>query len=385
MSTFPRFVAGLGAVSLVLLAGCESAAEGPSMPPPPEVSVAEVVVRDVQHWDEFTGRIEAVESVELRPRVNGHIESVNFTEGSEVAKGDVLFVIDARPYRAAFEQAQAELARAQTQAELARAELVRAGQLAEARAISAEEHDQRRAAVAQAEANVRAVRAALEVARLDLDFTTVRAPISGRAGRALVTAGNLAQSDATVLTTIVSLDPVHVYFEGDEQTWLRYSVMHRKGERSNGGNPVRVSLSGDQGFPHHGVLDFLDNQIDPRTGTIRARAVLANEDRTFTPGLFARVQLQGSGRVRALLVDDRALITDQDRKYVYVVGEDGTAQRRDIVPGRMVDGLRVVQSGLEPGERVIVHGVQKVFFPGMPVQAITIAMGDPPATQQQAH
>ncbi len=385
MSIFRRFVAGLGAVSLVLLAGCESAAEGPSMPPPPEVSVAEVVVRDVQHWDEFTGRIEAVESVELRPRVSGHIESVNFTEGSEVAKGDVLFVIDARPYRAAFEQAQAELTRAQTQAGLARAELVRAGQLAEARAISAEEHDQRRATVAQAEANVRAVRAALEVARLDLDFTTVRAPISGRAGRALVTAGNLAQADATVLTTIVSLNPVHVYFEGDEQTWLRYSAMHRNGERNNGGNPVRVSLSGEQGFPHHGVLDFLDNQIDPRTGTIRARAVLANEDRTFTPGLFARVQLQGSGRVRALLVDDRALITDQDRKYVYVVGEDGTAQRRDIVTGRLVDGLRVVQSGLEPGERVIVHGVQKVFFPGMPVQAITIAMGDPPATPQQAH
>jgi membrane fusion protein, multidrug efflux system len=378
--------AALGAASLVLLAGCDTAADSQAGPPPvPEVSTAEVVVREVQHWDEFTGRIEAVESVELRPRVSGQIDSVNFAEGSEVEKGAVLFTIDPRSYRAALEQARAELARAENQAELARAELVRAGQLAEARAISTEEHDQRRATLSQAEANVRAARAAVEVAELDLAFTEVRAPISGRAGRALLTAGNLAQADATVLTTIVSLDPVHVYFEGDEQTYLRYKAMHRNGERNNGGNPVRVALAGEQGFPHQGVLDFMDNQVDPRTGTIRARAVLANGDRMFTPGLFARVQLQGSGKFRALLVDDRALLTDQDRKYVYVVGEDGTAQRRDVVPGRVVDRLRVVESGLEPGDHVIVHGVQKVFFPGMPVQAQMIAMGDPPPSPQQAH
>lgn len=387
MNAISTSTAALGAVALSLLAGCDTAADSAGGPPPaPAVSTAEVLEREVQHWDEFTGRIEAVESVELRPRVSGQIDSVNFTEGSEVKRGDVLFTIDSRSYRATLEQARAELARAENQAQLARAELVRAGQLAEARAISAEEHDQRQASLSQTEANVRAARAAVEVAELQLEFTEVRAPISGRAGRAQVTAGNLAQADVTLLTTIVSLDPVHVYFEGDEQTYLRYNAMHRNGERNNGGNPVRVALAGDQGFPHEGVLDFLDNQIDSRTGTIRARAVLANGERVFTPGLFARVQLQGSARFRALLVDDRALITDQDRKYVYVVGEDGTAQRRDVVPGRMVDGLRVVESGLEPGDHVIVHGVQKVFFPGMPVQAQMIAMGDPPpAPQQQAH
>jgi membrane fusion protein, multidrug efflux system len=369
----------MAAAALGILTGCDSAANPDTRPPPPVVSVAQVLERDVTHWDEFTGRIEAVEAVELRARVSGYIEQVEYVEGGMVEKGDVLFTIDERPYRATLEQAHAELARAGTQAELARAELARAGRLAESRAISAEEHDQRRAAARQAEANVRAAQAVVETAALDLEFTRVRAPIAGRTGRARVTAGNLAQADATVLTTIVSLDPVHVYFDGDERTYLGYQAMARNGERPNGRNPVRVALSGETGFPHEGVLDFMDNQLDPNTGTIRARAVLSNADALFTPGLFARVQLLGSGTYRALLVDDKAILTDQDRKYVYVLSEDGRALRRDIRPGRLVEGLRVVESGLEPGDRVIVHGVQRVFFPGMPVQAQTIAMGDPPA------
>jgi multidrug efflux system membrane fusion protein len=382
MKTRDQFVAVVMATALAGLAGCDSAATQDAMPPPPAVSVAEVLVRDVSHWDEFTGRVEAIESVELRARVSGYIDRVDYVEGGKVEKGDVLFTIDPRPYRAALEQARAEQVRAEAQAELARTELARAGKLAATRVISAEEHDQRRAAARQAEANVRAVRAAVETAALDLEFTEVRAPIAGRAGRARVTAGNLAQADTTLLTTIVSLDPVYVYFEGDERTYLRYQDMERNGARASGRNPVRVALSGEQGFPHEGVLDFMDNQLDPGTGTIRARAVLPNAEARFTPGLFARVQLLGSDRVRALLVDDKAILTDQDRKYVYVLGEDGTAQRRDVRVGRMVEGLRVVEAGLEAGDRVIVHGVQRIFFPGMPVQAQAIAMGDPPAAPQ---
>lgn len=373
--------------AVLLIAGCDSAAEDPSTPPPPEVSVAPVVVRDVAQWDEFTGRIEAAQMVELRPRVNGYIERVTYVEGTEVDKGDVLFVIDQRPYRAALEQARAELSQAQTELDLARTELARVARLAQARVISAEEHDQRKAAVARTEAEVRAAQAALEVARLDLEFTEVRAPIAGRAGRALVTAGNLAQVDTTVLTTIVSLDPVYVYFDGDEQTYLHYAAMERNGEHSGsrrGGKPLRVALAGEQGFPHEGELDFMDNRLDASTGTIRARGVLSNSERHFTPGLFARVQLLGSGTFRALLIDDRAVLTDQDRKYVYVVDEEGRAQRRDVRPGRLVDGLRVIEGGLEAGDRVIVHGVQKVFFPGMPVRATPIAMGDPPAKSNAA-
>jgi membrane fusion protein, multidrug efflux system len=384
MKAMSSLAAVAAAAVLGLLSGCDSAAQPDSTPPPPAVSVAEVLVRDVTLWDEFTGHIAAAESVALRPRVSGYIERVDYVEGGTVEEGDVLFTIDQRPYRAALEQARAELARAETQAELARSELARAGRLAESRAISAEEYDQRRAGARQAEAHVRAARAAVDKAALDLEFTEVRAPIAGRAGRAEVTAGNLAQADVTLLTTIVSLDPVHVYFDGDERTYLRYQAMARNGERPNGRNPVRVALAGESDFPHAGVLDFMDNQVDASTGTIRARAVLSNADGTFTPGLFARVQLLGSGTFRALLVDDKAILTDQDRKYVYVLSEDGRALRRDVRVGRMVEGLRVVEAGLEPGDRVVVHGVQRVFFPGMPVQAQTIAMGDPPAPPPDA-
>jgi multidrug efflux system membrane fusion protein len=378
-----RTLVFIGLFALVAVAGCRGEAASEPMPPPPEVSVATVLVKEVRPWDEFTGHIEAVETVELRPRVSGYIDRVNYVEGGEVTKGDVLFVIDQRTYRAELARAEAELARAETQAELARSEGVRAKKLAEARAISTEELDQRTSALAQAESNIRVAQSAVDVAKLDLEFTEVRAPISGRAGRALVTPGNLVstQPNATLLTTIVSLDPVYVYFEGDERSYLRYNAMSRSGERASSRdvrNPVRVGLAGDAGYPHDGEMDFMDNQVNPDTGTIRARAVLRNPDRMFTPGLFARVQLAGSDTFRAMLIDDKAVLTDQDRKYVYIVGEDGSAQRRDVQLGRMIDGLRVVASGLEPEDRVIVHGVQKIFMPGMPVDAQVIAMGDPP-------
>lgn len=344
-------------------------------PPPPEVSVAPVVERRVRQWDDFTGRVEAVESVELRPRVSGYVERVVFEEGQEVRKGDLLFVIDPRSYRAEFDRATAELARARSEAQLARSQDERAQALLAAKAASREESDARHAAVAQTLAAVRAAEAALARARLDLGFTEVRAPISGRAGRALITAGNLAQADATLLTTIVSLDPMYVYFEGDEQVYLRYLELAKRGARRMSGNPVRVGLANEAGFPHAGVLDFLDNRIDPGTGTIRARALVPNPDHTLTPGLFARVQMEGGTELAALLIDDKAVLTDQDRKYVYVLGPGNTAVRKDVVLGRSADGLRVVREGLAAGDRVIVNGVQKVFFAGMPVAPQAVAMG----------
>jgi multidrug efflux system membrane fusion protein len=375
----PAALALSAAVALSLaLSACGSGAAAPAGgPPPAEVDVAPVVSRTVHHWDEFNGRISAVESVELRPRVSGYIERVAFAEGQEVRKGDLLFVIDPRPYQAALAQAQASLERARSQAQLARAQNARAQQLIEAKVISREEYESRQANHAGSDAAVRAAEAAVAAAQLDLQFTQVRAPIDGRAGRALVTTGNLAQADATMLTTVVSLDPVHVDFEADEQTYLRYNALARRGERAASNNPVRVGLAGETGYPHAGTVDFIDNQVDPRTGTIRARAVLPNPDRTFTPGLFARVQLEGSGEFQALLIDDKAVLTDQDRKYVYVVGEGGVAQRKDITLGRNADGLRIVASGLAPSDQVVVGGVQKVFFPGMPLKPSIVSMDAP--------
>jgi membrane fusion protein, multidrug efflux system len=371
----PVFLALPASILIALaLAGCRSDASAPSGPPAAEVSAANVVTRNVRQWDDLTGRISAVETVELRPRVSGYIDRVVYQEGQEINKGDLLFVIDQRPYLAALAQAEAGLERARSEASLAQMQDARAQSLIDARVISREEYETRQAASAGSDAGVRGAQAAVATARLNLQFTEVRAPISGRAGRALITAGNLAQADATVLTTLVSLDPVYVEFDSDEQSFLRYNELARKGERDRSRNPVRVGLADEPGYPYAGTVDFVDNQVDPRTGTIRARAVLANPDRVFTPGLFARVQLEGSAEFEALMIDDKAVLTDQDRNYVYVVAADNTAARRDITLGRMIDGLRVVASGLEPGDQVVVDGVQKVFFPGMPVKAEIVSM-----------
>ena len=374
-------MAGVSLLAAAVLAACSGGhAEEAGAPPPPQVSAAPVLVKPVSQWDDFSGRVEAVQNVELRPRVSGYIDKVNYVEGEEVNKGDVLFTIDARSYQAEYDRARAELARARTQSTLARSESDRAKKLSDQQAISTETWEQRRAAADQAGANVQAAQAALDAAALNLEFTKVRAPISGRAGRALVTAGN-------VVNTLVSLDTVFVYFDADEGTFLRYAQMARKGERPSERDsdlPVKVGLSGEEGFPHEGKVDFLDNQVTRSTGTIRVRALLDNADRAFTPGLFARVQLLGSGQFQALLIDDKAVLTDQDRKYVYVVDKDGKAQRRDITLGRTAEGLRIVQKGLNAGDRVIIDGVQKVFMPGMPVQAKAVAMQPAAAASQVA-
>ncbi|CAB1221151.1 MULTISPECIES: efflux RND transporter periplasmic adaptor subunit [Klebsiella] len=362
-----------------LLVGCDEGVAQNAAPQAPVVSAADVVVKSISQWDSFNGRIEAVESVQLRPRVSGYIDKVNYADGEEVKKGEVLFTIDDRTYRAALEQAQATLARAKTQASLARSEANRTDKLVNTNLVSREEWEQRRAAATQAQADIRAAQAAVDAAQLNLDFTKVTAPIDGRASRALITSGNLvtAGDSASVLTTLVSQKTVYVYFDVDESTYLHYQSLARSGQGASSNHlalPVEIGLVGEEGYPHQGKVDFLDNQLTPSTGTIRMRALLDNAQRQFTPGLFARVRLPGSAEFNATLIDDKAVLTDQDRKYVYVVDKEGKAQRRDITPGRLADGLRIVQQGLKPGDRVIVDGLQKVFMPGMPVNAKTVAM-----------
>jgi multidrug efflux system membrane fusion protein len=355
----------------IVAAGCR--ADPAAAPPPPSVTVAAVPEREVTDWDEFTGRLQAVDAVEIRPRVSGYIQRVTFAEGKEVRKGEVLFEIDPRPYQADLARAEADLERARTGAALASREVARAQKLVDVQAISREEFDSRTSAEAQGGATVRAAEAQVQTARLNLEWTRVRSPIAGRVSRAEVTAGNLVQAGpptATLLTTVVSLDPIYAYFEGDEQTYLKYNELARAGTRKSSRdvrNPIYLGLANEDGtFPHKGYVDFVDNQLNPETGTIRARAVFSNKDRLFTPGLFARMKLVGSGTYRARLVLDRAIGTDQDKKFVLVLKPDSTVEYRPVQPGRLVDGLRVVTSGLAAGDRIVVNGLQRVR-PGMKV------------------
>jgi membrane fusion protein, multidrug efflux system len=361
---------------LLTLGGCGGEqASGSAQAPPPEVSVAQVLWKSVQQWDEYTGRVSAIDTVELRPRVSGYVQRVAYKEGQDVKQGDLMFQIDPRPYRAALDNAMAQLERARVAEQLEALRRKRAQSLIDDEAISQEELDMRRAAHAQSTADIHAAEAAVASAKLNLAFTEVRAPIGGRAGRALATVGNLATADQTLLTTVMSQDPMYVYFDADENSYLRYKEQERKSERTAMDNAVRVGLANEDGYPHAGTVDFLDNQINSTIGTVRARAVLANPNRIFTPGLYARVQFISSQKADALLIDDKAVLTDQNRKYVYVVDKDGKAQRKDIVLGRMAEGLRVVQSGLTPEDKIVVAGLQKIFFPGMPVTPSEVPMG----------
>ncbi|AVR18896.1 efflux RND transporter periplasmic adaptor subunit [Burkholderia multivorans] len=356
-------------VLLLALSGCHDGQGGAPSAPLPEVGVATVVPRTVRIADEFNGRVEAVDAVELRPRVSGYLQRIRYKEGDLVAQGAVLFEIDPRPYRIALDRAIAQQQRARAAEHLARVQLQRVQTLIDAHATSQEELDNARTAAEQARADLQAADAAVADAKLNLGFTEVRAPISGRVGRALATAGNLARADDTLLTTVVSQDPVYVYFDCDEQSYLRYNAQRADpAHRAIGADPVRVGLANEMGFPHAGTVDFLDNRLDPQTGTIRARVRLPNADHTFTPGLYARVQLV-SGRERsALLVDDKAVLTDQDRKYVYVIGPGDKALRRDVTIGRDLDGQRIVEKGLNAGDRVVVDGVQRIYYPGAQVK-----------------
>jgi multidrug efflux system membrane fusion protein len=368
-----------------LLAACGHGQGGPQggMPPPPQVNVAKVVQKDAAQWDEFSGRIEAVDRIEIRPRVTGYLEKVAFAEGKEVKKGDLLFQIDDREYRAALARTQADVARAKARIELAERQLARAKSLLSGNAMSRNDVDTRETELAQARADLAGMQAAADEAKLNLDFTRVVAPIDGRVSKALVTPGNLVSGGmpvATLLTTLVSIDPVYVEFEGDENTYLRYQGLAKNGERQSSRdvpNPVKVGLANEDGYPHDGHMVFVDNALDPATGTIRARAQLDNPERLFTPGLFARVRLLGSGTHSTLLIHDRAVMTDQDRKFVFVLGPENKALRRDVKLGPQLEGLRSVTDGLKPDDVVIVNGVQKVFFPGMAVAPNTVPMDQP--------
>lgn len=364
---FTRFPRSIYAAGLVLTAGLSLAAcqKPQPKPAPPQVTVAPAIQKQVRDWDEFTGHFEAVDAVDVRPRVSGFVQKVAFTEGAMVHAGDVLFAIDPRPYQAEVSRAEAMLEQATSRKQLADTELERAQRLVSTQAISREELDARTSGRAEGDAAIRAAKAALEVAKLNLEWTTVRAPITGRVGRAQITEGNLVQTGAapTVLTTIVSVDPIYVYFDSDEQAYLRQ--MRARGQSTPA---VFVGLSNETGFPHQARLDFIDNRIDQSAGTLRVRAVLRNDDRLFVPGLFARVRLEGGPEHNATLVQDQAVGTDQDRKFVLVLKADNTIEYRPVTLGRMVDGLREVATGLTPGERVVINGQMHVR-PGMKVVA----------------
>lgn len=368
-----ELIIGLALILMVAvgLAGCDARGEQEqAQMPPPAVKVAKVLDDPVTLWDDFTGRVAAPETVDLRPRVSGYIDKVSFEEGELVEQGDVLFVIDQRPYRARERAAAADLAQARSQYQLAKREASRAERLVASRAISREEYDRRASAMASARAAMNAAEAALETARLDLEYTEVRSPITGRAGRAMVTRGNLANADQTLLTTVVSVDPVYVYFESDSDSYLRGRELLGNGEDTE----VRIGLSGENGYPHRGTVDFIDNRLNASTGTLQFRAVVPNPDGRFKPGQFARVELPAERLDKALLIDSKALLTDQNRRYVYVVDDENKASRRNVDAGRTVDGLVVIRDGLKPGERVIVNGVQKVFMSGMPVAPTLVEM-----------
>ena len=358
---------------LVVLTACArtSAQQGP--PPAPQVTVADVVERDVTEWDEFTGRLQAVDSVEVRPRVSGYVSAVRFSEGAIVRKGDLLFQIDPRPFQAEVDRLSAEVNRARATVQRANSELARAERLRSENAISNEEHDRRAAFAQESAAQVAAVEAALRAAQLNLEFTGVTSPISGRVSRAIVTEGNLVSSgpgEATLLTTVVSLDPVYAYFDADEQVYLKYTAGRGSSSgRTSINRGIRMALANEEGYPHDGQLDFIDNQLDGSTGTIRGRAVFRNPDGLLTPGLFVRLRLAGGGTSRGLLIQDRAIGTDLSKKFVYVVSPRNEIEYRAVTLGPVVDGLRVVRSGLQAGEPVVVSGLQRIR-PGAQVQPV---------------
>ncbi len=400
----------------ICIVGCKQESSGTAVPLT-KVTVAKPLVMSIVEWDQYTGRLEAIDSVEVRARVSGYLESTHFEEGHLVSKGDLLAIIDPRPFeaelnaaKARLEEAKAGLAEAQSlmrQAEAEKADadaqltladqrLARTKSLLATSAVSKEEVDVReseqlqataateaasakiestKAGVATATAGIETARANVESAALNVQYTQVRAPISGRISRRYVTEGNLISggtNQSTLLTTIVSLNPIHCYFDANEQAFLKYVRLAANGERASSRdakNPVYVALVDEEGFPHTGHMDFVDNRIDPNTGTMRGRAILANDDNLLTPGLFVALRLPGSGRYNAQLIPDSAIGSDQSERFVYVVGEDRQVIRRPVTLGPISHGLRIIRSGLDGSESIVTRGLQQVF-PGVSVEAV---------------
>jgi membrane fusion protein, multidrug efflux system len=347
-----------------------AAAPAQAAPQAMPVTVATVLERSITEWDEFSGRLEATERVDVRSRVSGYVEAVHFAPGSVVAKGATLFTIDAKPFAAEVSRAEALLASAQARLALTTSELARAQRLLDDHAIAQREFDERQNAQRDAQAALQSAQASLDLARLNLGYTRITAPIGGRVGRAEVTVGNLVAAGAggATLASIVSTSPIYATFEADEQTFLKYAAQARRAAagRARGQLPIYMGLANESGHPHEGRIESVDNALDPQSGTIRVRALFDNRDGTLTPGLFARLKVGGGGERAALQVDDRAIGTDQSKKFVFVVGADQRVAYREVKLGALVDGLRVIREGLQPGESIVINGVQRVR-PGMAV------------------
>ncbi|MDA8447623.1 efflux RND transporter periplasmic adaptor subunit [Paracidovorax valerianellae] len=369
-----RWWAAAGAAAAIAAAGGAvfglqtSHAESPNpqaAPPAVPVSVAAVLQQEIALWDEFSGRLEAVQRVDIRPRVGGAVQAVHFREGSLVKQGDLLVTVDPAPYAAEVDRAEAQVVAAQARVSYTRSEMERATRLWEERAIAQREHDERVNAQREADANLRAAQAALQTARLNLGYTQVRAPVSGRVGRIEVTVGNLvaAGAGAPILTTLVSVSPIYASFDTDEQIVAKALEGLRSGKSARTlieSIPVQMGTGTAGGTPHTGHLQLIDNQVDARSGTVRVRAVFDNADGVLMPGQFARIRMGQVKNTQAVLINERAVGTDQNKKYVMVVGEGNKAEYREVQLGAPVNGLRVVTSGLKAGERIVVNGLQRV-------------------------
>jgi len=365
--------------SLLVLASCGKKDDGKGAPPPgapggppPEVTVAHPLAKPIVDWDDYTGRFEAIDRVDVRPRVSGYLQSLKFRDGQFVRKGQLLMTIDPRPFQAVLDQAKADEARYVAAAAVAQTAFARSKQLLDLKAVSQEEFDNAQATLRQAQAQLGAARAATKAKALDVEFTRVTAPASGRASDRKVSVGNYVTSGTTVLTTIVSLNPIHFVFTGSEAVYLKYQRANRAGTRPSSrvaANPVDIRLADETTYRWHGRMDFVDNAIDLGSGTIRGRAVVRNPDGLLTPGMFGHMRLLGSGAYQGLLIPEDAVVTDQTRKTVLVVGPDGKVAQRVLDLGPIVDGLRVVRLGLRADDSVIIAGVQRAHA-GAPVKIV---------------